>query len=455
MRSIFKAGILLLTVIILLCSCSKDKGIPPRVTEDDTLPATEAVTEEETVAATEEETQPPKEIEPIDLTVKTVPADVVIWGKLNRDDRGWFVTLGEALSVTDENDGALYTDVTRIALPETSADGIDKSTYLGATVTLEGRLAAADILRRRELCLTVNSIVMGRGAEENRLLPDGFELKLTDGNYDETQPLPDVMKPSFEEGRCVYNPYLLSKEALDVLGNGFADFYVEFVEAYLNYKEGCDCPDPLYAYMLSTVLYYECPVFEANGSYEYLRDYDPESGRITLNYRFGYDDHKALINEFFDKVNVFLRDVTPDMNELMRAKTVYHAQTTAVKYDYDALKALNMNNPFYAYSERRGVCITFANAYIHLLTQVGVDSTIVPGMMANGSAHVWSMMTVDGKNYFCDPTFETSKNEGKGYYYFGMNYTRRTADGTGVKGMSIGRYLPRSLDDVGLSDTSL
>ena len=43
----------------------------------------------------------------------------------------------------------------------------------------------------------------------------------------------------------------------------------------------------------------------------------------------------------------------------------------------------------------------------------------------------YSVVTLDDKDYFCDPIFELSHDNGNGYIYFGMNYADRTRDGIG------------------------
>jgi hypothetical protein len=86
------------------------------------------------------------------------------------------------------------------------------------------------------------------------------------------------------------------------------------------------------------------------------------------------------------------------------------------------------------------VCVTFANVYNQLLTQLGIKSTIASCDYAPTMGHVWSIVTLDGKDYFCDPTFELSRDSGNGYLYFGMSYADRINDGTGKDGIRAGRY---------------
>ena len=135
-----------------------------------------------------------------------------------------------------------------------------------------------------------------------------------------------------------------------------------------------------------------------------------------------------------------LADVTTDMSEVEKAKTIYHALCTRMTYDDSALEELERKNSYYAYLNNSGVCITFANVYNQLLMQVGVKATVATCDYKPTMGHAWSVVTLDGKDYFCDPTFELSQNKGNGYIYFGMSYADRIKDGTGKDGIRAGKY---------------
>ena len=101
------------------------------------------------------------------------------------------------------------------------------------------------------------------------------------------------------------------------------------------------------------------------------------------------------------------------------------------------------------------VCVTFANVYNQLLTQVGIKTTIATCEYDATMGHVWSVVTLNGQDYFCDPTFELSYDRGSGYIYFGMNYADRIEDGTGAQGIRCGRYYTRSMDATMIADHSI
>ena len=135
-----------------------------------------------------------------------------------------------------------------------------------------------------------------------------------------------------------------------------------------------------------------------------------------------------------------LSGVTPDMSDVEKAKNIYHAICIRMVYDDSALEDLERKDSYFAYLYNSGVCITFANVYNQLLTQVGIKATLATCEYDATMGHVWSVVTLNDKDYFCDPTFELSHDNGNGYIYFGMNYADRTRDGIGKDGIRVGKY---------------
>jgi hypothetical protein len=102
-----------------------------------------------------------------------------------------------------------------------------------------------------------------------------------------------------------------------------------------------------------------------------------------------------------------------------------------------------------------GVCVTFANVYNQLLTQVGIKTTLATCEYDATMGHVWSVVTLDGEDYFCDPTFELARDNGSGYIYFGMNYADRVKDGLGTEGIRAGKYYTYTVQPDMIAEESL
>ena len=387
----------------------------------------------------------------------STPGGAVLIGTIDRDEQGWYFRPEQPLNVelTYFEERPLYFEnLTRISMFENDVDGFEKSRYIGETVTAEGEVK---IYRdnTEELYLLPYRIMIGRTADQSYAAPDLEYTSEPENQYDPSVPLPEQMSLQVENGHYAFNPYRLSQEALEYMGNGFADFYVDFVDAFLNYRTQCPCPQKEYAEMLPSIIYYEFPLFAADGQYEFREDYDAASGMITLHYTKKEGEHRQLVAEFLQKANALLEKTAPEQSEKMKAELLYHALCTSVTYDYTAMETRENIDAYYAYTAGTGICVTFANAYAQLLTQVGMQGLVVSGETSDGDGHAWNLIRVDGQNYFCDPTFELSFNNGRAFAYFGMTLADRTEDGTGKNGMSIGRYFIHSESDTEIAEKTL
>lgn len=389
---------------------------------------------------------PPASAPPIDIC--TI-GGVVVVGEIGMDQDGWYIIPEQPLNVSFEyflDNPSYFEGVTRIDMFDPKDDGVDKMLYLGQTVTISGRFtfyrSSFD-----QLYLLPYSIAMGKTTEQCYAAPDLQPPDLTQSRYDPTVPLPKYMDSKVENGQYVYNAFMLSTETLELMGNDFVYFYLDFVDAFLNYRDECPCPDEYYAEMLSTVIYCEFPLYNACAEpFEFFKHYDRENSTVSIKYLFDREEHQDVIEQFMAAANELLATTAPDQTERELAQNIYHEICTRMTYDDSALIEISRKESHYAYLYQSGVCVTFANVYCQLLTQVGIDSTLARCDYTPTMGHMWSIVTIDGENYFCDPTFELSFKEGSAYCYFGMNYAMRTEGGLGSNGMYGGRYYTYPLE---------
>ena len=403
---------------------------------------TAPTTETENTDPTENTTQP-TETEPVPpVDIDTVGGAVIV-GVIGYDEQGWYLQPEQPLNVTYEyflGNPSIFPQQTRIAMFDPSVDGVEKARYHGQTVTMEGtfRFYRDDFetLYFAPYTITLGKLVPQSYGAPDLMMPEGSKNLL-----DPSQPLPKYMEPMIRDGKYVYNAFMLSEESLQLMGNAFADFYVGFVDAFLNYRSEIECPDKRFAEMLSSIIYYDFPLYSACAeTVEYVKHYDPETKMLSIVYKYDEQTHLDMIEQFLEAADTLLADASPDKTDVENAKSIYHALCTSVTYDYSALTEFERKENYYAYLNNSGVCITFANVYNQLLTQVGIQTTLAHCNHPETVGHVWSVVTLDGEQYFCDPTYELSYDKGAGYYFFGMNYADRIADGTGAQGIWYGRY---------------
>ena len=440
-----------------LCACGtianddQNEEIPQNTQESNTPPETE-----EPAPSVPEETTPAISVtEPIDI--ETV-GGVVIVGTVGFDEAGWHIVPEQPLNITYEyflDNPSVFPAQTRIRMMDPKDDGVDKSVYLGQTVTGSGafRFVRDDF---ETLYLLPYTITIGKIVEESY---GDSELTAPEGPvdlYDRSEPLPKYLEPQIMDGKYIYNAFMLSEESLQLMGNDFAVFYYDFVDAFLSYRSEVPCPERSYAEMLGSVIYYDFPLFVACAEpYEFFKHYDAETNTIRIAYKYSADEHQKLLFQFLEAADEMLSTVTPHMSDVEKAKNIYHALCTRMVYDYSALEDFDRKESYFAYLHNSGVCITFANVYNQLLTQVGIQTTLATCDYDATMGHAWSVVTLDGKDYFCDPTFELSHDNGSGYIYFGMNYADRISDGTGKDGIRVGKYFTYSVLPEMIAEESL
>lgn len=399
-------------------------------------------TEETDPTAESEREEPGPEIPQTAVDIVTDGGAVIV-GKIGFDENGWHIIPEQPLNITYSyflDNPSVFPGQTRIPMTDPGDDGTDRAVYLGQTVTVTGEFRFVrndfETVYLRPFTVAVGKTAEGSYGDSSIRAPEGpVDL------YDRSEPLPKYLEPRIIDGKYIFNAFMLSEESLQLMGNDFAVFYCDFVDAFLGYRSEVPCPDKGYAEMLSTIIYYDFPLFHACAEpFEYFRHYDAGTGTVRITYKYGAAEHQAMLDRFLTAADAFLADVTPDMTETEKAKTVYHALCTRMEYDDSALQDFARKDSFYAYLHNSGVCVTFANVYNQLLTQVGIRATLASCDYTPTMSHIWSVVTLEGEDYFCDPTFELSYDGGSGYRYFGMNYADRTVDGFGKEGIRVGRY---------------
>ena len=407
-----------------------------------------------------ENTQNSDNKSPVTSTVVDIETDggIVIVGTICVNEQEWYIQTEQPLNIKFEyimDKPSVFTEQTKIKMFAPEIDGVEKAVYIGQTVTAEGTLSfyRDDF---ETLYFLPYTITLGKNAESCYSAPGLQPPEEPENLYDPSIPLPKYMDTMIVDGEYSYNAFMLSRETLEFMGNGFADFYVGFVDAFLNYKSEFPCPEKRYADMLSTVIYDEFPLYNACAEpFSSFEHYDPEKGTVSIEYKYDREKFDEIVDKFFDAANKLLTAAKPDQTDEEKARNIYHAVATSMTYDNSAMEVIERKESYYAYLYNSGVCITFANVYNQLLTQVGIQTTLAHCDNTDTDGHSWSVITLDGKQYFCDPTYELSYDNGNGYRFYGMNYADRTADGTGSMGIRYGRYNVRTLDSSMIATESL
>lgn len=161
--------------------------------------------------------------------------------------------------------------------------------------------------------------------------------------------------------------------------------------------------------------------------------YSDGVGQIV--YKVSDDERIAILNDFDRALTSMIEQaVKQDDDPVTAAIALYRAYTYQIMYDYDAVtdaESIMQNTDLSAYralTEYCGRSEGFAAGYAYLCTQVGIKAISAGGTGSSGTTHDWTLLELDGRYYYADPTWETEAG-GLGLRYFGMNAQQRYENG--------------------------
>lgn len=207
--------------------------------------------------------------------------------------------------------------------------------------------------------------------------------------------------------------YTVPQAALQYLGLRDISLYRRLVDAYMQYETVVPFTADDQPQTALELLYWYCPVFFADTALdENCIDwvYNEVHIRYTSKNRA---EHEKIIKAFENRCLALLGNRTGETAQV--AREVYRRFTKTLKYDTALMNG-------------SGVCSSFAKAYAFLLLQCRVETMTIYCDHVSGikdKAHEWTMMKLDGKWYFADPTWERNGSD----TYFGVTTAEREQNG--------------------------
>ena len=223
-----------------------------------------------------------------------------------------------------------------------------------------------------------------------------------------------------------WNPHVYSDVYRIAHGEKTEQAYYELVDAILTGSERFSCPDAETMYLVFDVAR-TCfpPVVRLISGYAY------DSGEVMLFYATDARQREQMLHAFAERISEIVRTAVRDNDSpLMAAIALYHHYAGLIAYDTAAADndVIVDVSCYRALTEFSGICQSFAGAYAYLCLQCDIDAVNVSGMNAAFEAHEWTMLTLDGRHYYADPTFENGVG-GTGLRYFGMTAAERELEG--------------------------
>ena len=127
---------------------------------------------------------------------------------------------------------------------------------------------------------------------------------------------------------------------------------------------------------------------------------------IELSFVGEYTLSKEEIIERQKKIDAYTSDfcekLRVGMDEYEKVKEVYEYLITNTTYNLDAVDNQNICSVFLS---GQSVCQGYAEATQYLLQILGIEASIVSGIVSDGERHAWNIVKVNGSYYYVDPTW--------------------------------------------------
>ncbi len=223
-----------------------------------------------------------------------------------------------------------------------------------------------------------------------------------------------------------WKPHVFSDIYLEVYGEVMEQTLYAMVDAVMTGAESFPCPDEETMYNIRTVSDVCFPPYTALVSGIYFKE-----GAVYLTYAYDNKQREELLNQFINQVTTIIKSAVMEGDSSEAAAiSIYHTYSGMIVYDYSAAddNVIVDVSSYRAITELSGICQSFAPAYAYLCLQNGIDAVNTGGMNESFEAHEWTLLTLDGKYYYADPTYENG-SEGQGLRYFGMTAAQRELEG--------------------------
>lgn len=120
------------------------------------------------------------------------------------------------------------------------------------------------------------------------------------------------------------------------------------------------------------------------------------------NYTMDKDERIVKQKEVEEIVSGILSEISLAEDDYAKVKYVYDYIGNHTEYNLEAKDNQNILSVF-LYGE--SVCQGYAKAMQYLLTELGVESTLVIGTVNLGEGHAWNLVNVNDAYYYVDPTW--------------------------------------------------
>ena len=225
-----------------------------------------------------------------------------------------------------------------------------------------------------------------------------------------------------EELNFKWEPHVYNKYLSRAKGKEYEDIVYRYVEALLKGDKKVECSNEFIVDDLFGTLRTTFPPVT-----KIVKDSNYSDGYININYAVSDASRKKIIDDFANQVEYIINSsVKGTDTEIMKAIALYNFYVYHITYDAN----LEDVSTYQGIMNFSGICQSFGPAYAYLLMELGIDAMEVGALNEDITlgAHEWTIVNLNGKEYYADPTYEcTSPNQG--LKYFGLTSKDREEEG--------------------------
>jgi len=217
-----------------------------------------------------------------------------------------------------------------------------------------------------------------------------------------------------------FQPKVTSSFIKEVYGQDKIDAWYSLVDAVMAGEDTFECKDShTYFWTISDFPNRCFPVLEKIVGTVGDPPNVEVNGTAKFKYKVPKEEAKKMIDDFIVLVEDIINEVIkPEYNDFEKALALYSYFARTYTYDYDTFNLIesdpakaNYTCPYRLMTGKTGVCAEISEAYSFLLTQVGVEASVVIG-----GEHEWSIIKIGDNYYHIDPTFELNSWDDLQYF---------------------------------------
>ena len=247
----------------------------------------------------------------------------------------------------------------------------------------------------------------------------------------ETQLETTAAAPEAAPVHYTFDPKAYSVYMEEIFGETMCQTWCNFVDAMLAGEDTFACPDQeTFEWVLGQFPHLCFPAVQNLVDYPEDREHSVTDGIAHFTYTVSREEFEQAVQKLSDTTERILNEVLADADsDFEKALALYLYFADNYTYDHELEHSntdANALSACHVLYEKRGICQEVSQAYSFLLTQAGVDATVMSGVRAYDSAsHRWSYIRMNGKNYHIDPTYVLGTHD---LSFFMMTDAQRAAE---------------------------